>query len=411
MSHLARRLVLALPLAVAGCAALVGIEDVRDDGADAATADAATDLAAPDAPALDGGADTGFDVGAEADVAAFEKIATYPPAAAQLTAVGRVLATLQPFQGRLYIGYGDYSVNTGPIEIGAFDPTTSSFRKEFLADTEAIWGYRVIGDQLYAPHIDPRPGEGGLQYEYSVGPPWREDQIGVSQGGVLNYDIAAVGGTRYLAGEDYTTGNATVWESPIDGGRDGGWTVSLSKPSRQLYPDGGAIVPDSGVLGAEDARFHFIAVLGPALLVQAVDYTGGVQPDAWYHSGGWGPYPAILPEGRSTGSPPTAFKGQVAFPQYFRIAPGQQLTRGTLFASDGRLTRNAAPWEVRTIAASDTTLYAVSVDGNVYRTTDLSTWTLVAPGPVGAFSIAAMGGVLYVGTADSELWRLNVPAP
>jgi hypothetical protein len=76
---------------------------------------------------------------------------------AQRTAVGRVIATLQVFDGRLYAGYGDYTADTGPIEITPVDLATGRIGGSLLSfATEAIYGYRQIGDELFAADIDPR---------------------------------------------------------------------------------------------------------------------------------------------------------------------------------------------------------------------------------------------------------------
>src|SRR5688572_31202652 len=93
-----------------------------------------------------------------ASAAPFLPIAVHPDAAAQSTALGQTLQTLKPFNGKLYAGFGDYGVNTGPIAVRAFDPAAGGFGASALtAETEALLIYREIGGRLYAPHIDPWP--------------------------------------------------------------------------------------------------------------------------------------------------------------------------------------------------------------------------------------------------------------
>src|SRR5687768_11515389 len=95
-----------------------------------------------------------------ASAATFDIVATHPDAAAQPTARGQILSTLKPFNGKLYAGFGDYGVNTGPIGIRAFDPASGRFSNQLLttpreglppiqgAQSEAIYLYREIRGQL-----------------------------------------------------------------------------------------------------------------------------------------------------------------------------------------------------------------------------------------------------------------------
>ena len=91
--------------------------------------------------------------------AEFVSLGKNPFAAAQPTPVGRYLHTLEGWQGELYMGYGDYDENTGPIEVSAYNPRWSSYGTKLRFPTEAIELFRPIGDRLYAPAIDPR-GDG-----------------------------------------------------------------------------------------------------------------------------------------------------------------------------------------------------------------------------------------------------------
>lgn len=76
---------------------------------------------------------------------------------AQPTAFGRAIATLQVFDGRLYAGYGDFTADTGPIAIVPVDPATGRIGVSLLSyATEAVYGFRQIGDELFAADIDPR---------------------------------------------------------------------------------------------------------------------------------------------------------------------------------------------------------------------------------------------------------------
>src|SRR5882757_8768424 len=57
----------------------------------------------------------------------WELLGVHAQAAAQPTKTGNALITLCPWHSRLYVGYGDYQENTGPIDVTAWDPAKHSF--------------------------------------------------------------------------------------------------------------------------------------------------------------------------------------------------------------------------------------------------------------------------------------------
>src|SRR5687768_9794362 len=74
----------------------------------------------------------------------FVTIGTHPGASAQSTSVGKQIATLFPWKGKLYAGYGDYGASTGPIDLYAFDPDSQKFTFQWEANTEAIYIFRAF---------------------------------------------------------------------------------------------------------------------------------------------------------------------------------------------------------------------------------------------------------------------------
>jgi hypothetical protein len=79
-------------------------------------------------------------------------------------AYARSLWALQPWHGKLYLGYGDAVTNTGPTQVIAFDPATSKFETETTLDEEAIFTYRVIGDRMFVPGADAIDDRDGAIY-------------------------------------------------------------------------------------------------------------------------------------------------------------------------------------------------------------------------------------------------------
>jgi hypothetical protein len=79
-------------------------------------------------------------------------------------AFARNLWDLQDFRGRLYLGYGDAIVNTGPTQVLAFDPASQAFTQDTVVNEEAISSLRVFGDRLYVPGPDAVESPDGALY-------------------------------------------------------------------------------------------------------------------------------------------------------------------------------------------------------------------------------------------------------
>jgi hypothetical protein len=304
----------------------------------------------------------------------FVAVATHPQAAAQPTKTGRILATLEPFGGKLYVGYGDYSWNTGPISITPW--TGSAFgATEFVADTEAIYTFRQIGGLLYVPSIDPR----GFSADYVVGSPWSSaSPVGAAHA----FDMATLTGSDlWICGASYN-GNASVWRS-LDGGAS--WALSLTVPPLGAFQTG---------------RFYGCAVYNGRLYVQAYSHPSGAHPTSKVFDGrSWSDGPDLA-MGASL-SHARVFAGKLVFMTQFH--PG--ILAGAMRSFDGTTALNIGPTTVYDFAINAGTLYALGSDGWVRTTTDLVNWTAI--GKVGrkARSVAVFNGAVYVGGTDSKLYR------
>jgi len=312
--------------------------------------------------------------------AEFVSLGKNPFAAAQPTPVGRSLNTLEGWRGELYMGYGDYDENTGPIEVSAYDPRRSSYGTKLRFPTEALELFRPIGDRLFAPAIDPR-GDG----------PSAAVAVGTSDGRWANnkavwmthvFDVATFDGTDlWLVG---SRGSQAIAARSRDGGAT--WETAL------------ALEPRSGV--AHDfARFLFVFVHLGRLYVQAQDRQGGLFPLSNVFDGaGWSDGPNLRPI-PNTGAKPLPVAGEIV---YFGA-------RGVM-AFDGQSVRlaRASRTRVRDLVVAEGVLYVL--DGReVLATRDLAWWVPMAIAPDRATSIGVLDGHLYAGTAESELFRYCRP--
>ena len=68
---------------------------------------------------------------------------------------GKGILVLYPYDGSIYIGYGDGGANTGPIGILSYNITKNIFEMPYKAMTEDIIAFKEIGGDLYVPNEDP----------------------------------------------------------------------------------------------------------------------------------------------------------------------------------------------------------------------------------------------------------------
>ena len=312
--------------------------------------------------------------------AEFVSLGKNPFAAAQPTPVGRHLHTLEGWRGELYMGYGDYDENTGPIEISAYNPRRSSYATKLRFPTEAVELFRPIGDRLYAPAIDPR-GD-GPSAAVAVGEPdgrWSNNKdVWLTH----VFDVATLDGTDlWLVGSRRAQAIAV---RSRDGGRT--WDTAL------------AVSPRSGADG-DFARFHFVFAHRGRLYVQAQDRRGGVFPQSKVFDGAaWTDGPNLRPV-PNTGARPLAVAGEIVY-----------LGARGIMAFDGGAVRLVRPPQTRIddLVVADGLLYVL--DGReVLATQDLGWWTPVATAPPVTTSIGVLEGYLYAGTAESELFRFCRP--
>ena len=319
----------------------------------------------------------------------FELVATHPEVAAQATSTGRILATLKPFNGRLYAGYGDGNANTGPITVRAFDPVAGDFSPPlFTSTTEAIYIYREIDGQLYAPNID-TSGAGGRGSGYARGTPsetgdvW-EDVLPVT--GLHMFDINTLNGTDLLMVGSQGNNGAAFYSS------DGiNWDTELFTPGRNK----------------DFARLHGSGRFDGKLYTQPWQTpTNGKGPASLVFDGvTWTEGPNLL---ASVVWHPEEFAGQMVYQGNFA-----GITGSNLFKFDGTRAKNAyspkgnQPSNFWDFSIDGGVLYGLLTSGTILQTTDLSTWTPVATAPLGSRSLAMLNGRLYVGGSQGDLYEYS----
>jgi RTX calcium-binding nonapeptide repeat (4 copies) len=317
----------------------------------------------------------------------FELVGTHPQASEQPTPRGKKLNFLKNWNGAIYAGYGDYGTNTGPIAITPFAVSSNQFAAQpaLWANSEELQVFRVLNGNLVAPSIDPvdriRPDD--YSGTTPAGPWIARDVVDAFH----VYDMAASTGSElWMVGS--SGDNAVAWRS-LDGGVT--WGTALTVAPRNI-----------GV--GDFARFYFLAIYQGALYVQATDYFGGKHPASKIFNGSeWSNGPDLLPQG-GHGYDTELFNGQLVYLSS-QSSPTSLLSfNGDQVRSTGRVFHN--------YSVDGDKLYGLGENGEISKTTNLSSWTeLETAAPETARSIIVIDGTIYVGTADSRIYKFSRPSP
>jgi hypothetical protein len=161
------------------------------------------------------------------------KSALFGNPVADMTEPARKINELCLFNNKLYIGHGDYGVNTGPTDVIYYDFGTKTWNKEFTVDDEAIVLYRIIDNKLFIPGVDACEKENewdfGNYYELTdTG--WKKYRAVPSA--VHVFDIAKVDSSIYLATGE-VIGNDSLYIAPgaVMVSRDSGESFNYSYTS------------------------------------------------------------------------------------------------------------------------------------------------------------------------------------
>jgi probable HAF family extracellular repeat protein len=350
--------------------------------------------------------------------APFTLIATHPDAAAQPTASGQILATLKPFNGKLYAGFGNYTSDDGPIGIRAFDPVTGQFTNQLLrtlrpplppidgALSEAIFIYREIGGKLYAPHIDP-PGTAadpqGDFSGYAVGiangsaEAWTDFRV-VPRGHMFDMatfdgnDLWVVGAVANNISLGATDGVA--WRS-----RDGGvtWQESLRVPPQNTAVPVARLYSIHAYKGKLYTQGQNISPFMPHSTSKVFDGTS------------WSDGPSL--GAGTTGNiwHPETFAGYMV---YHRNHSGVDPDGSRLFKFDGTVASFAYTSErFYDYTIGGDALYALLTDGRIIKTTDLLSWSALDVAPADGRSLGILDNNLYLGATGGHLYRYSLAVP
>ncbi|MBF0431273.1 MAG: T9SS type A sorting domain-containing protein [Fibrobacteria bacterium] len=205
-----------------------------------------------------------------------EKRINIPGIKAQTTSLGKSIHTLFTYHDKVYIGYGDYGANTGPIAIVSYDINSGNFAAEYSAGTETIDRFYNFQGTLITMDIDPR---------------------GVPYGSIFIKDVNT---GKWRAGADINDGTHTFDAVEHQGklyAATGGWSAQISV-SENIGASWKAdlVIPTPNE--NQYHRFYYVGSDGEHLLASGYTHTvntNGTSGPLMYikHGANWNPVKGI----------------------------------------------------------------------------------------------------------------------
>lgn len=333
-----------------------------------------------------------------------EELGTHPSAATQSTNNGKKISSLKYFNSRVFMGYGDYNDNTGPIQINPYNVNTDVFEGSALTfPSESVKGWRTIRGKLYTTMVDPTCGlvcpSGYAEYD----PDANNWQLKTPVSAVHIYDIVGYDENElWLFGAD--NDGAAIWRSIDDGDS---WTRVRSRATIDRYYWG-------AVLDGKVFAHSGSGIKGP---VESFDGSG------WSEETLAGQYDAFCGLGGQQGGPtPVVFNGKMICrhgSNYYTYNGDEYeqlpINAGTALSGASCSVQNGDHAVTETflyILCSNNTSGVPGTDSVVLRTRDLVRWDRVfgVPNNASALDVDETNDTLYIGTTDAKLYSGALPA-
>ena len=320
--------------------------------------------------------------------ATYTVVSEHPSIAAQSSSAGKIINDLGVDGNEIYMAYGDYSNNTGPIDVAVYNVSTGLNSVKLTMPTEEVMAYRKFDDKLYAAWADPRicwtcPGA------YSTNESGSWQNVYNAPAGQHWFDITKVNGQLVLVGS---------FSDPVTGGEGGAAAYAKKAGGWELISND----RNNPVTGYE--RYYWTATFGGKAYFQANMYPYSTPGNLKSYDG----------NNVSTVNAPrnlSNVNAKLMEPFSGMLYVGSQ-------AWDGR------KWyagfnsgNVQDLFVYKTNIYAVNFDGDVFvhngdvgkgKNTGIY-WTKIGTtGVYGATSIAVVNDKVYLGNRDGQLIRTSI---
>ena len=316
----------------------------------------------------------------------------------------RAITTLKAYDGKIFMGLGEWTDNTGPVKIVYYDTADGKIKTSGTINDEAVQLFNIIDDKLYTTGCDPRENWGyGNYYIYNKESiAWEKHTI--NSGWIHVFNIVEYNDKLFMCGS--TT--ESMKRSPVQFSDDGGTTfkdVTIIK-NNEVLPYGSNIRfynlvvynnklysycynnPHSGLYEYNEEKNELVYI-SDIPLAKAPSY--GLTRSTWYNY--------------------VYFKNAI-FNNTFLYVSGNQLYTSTDMRKFNPIVPDSEAVVQDVVIANDalfalcyrydTTTKKFTV--KIYRTKDLEKFDLVYQFETGniPFSFEYYDNSFYVGTADHD---------
>lgn len=341
----------------------------------------------------------------------------------QPTIAGKLMSTIKYHDGRVYVGYGDYNANTGPIDLYSYDAVTGESKFEVKIPTEDIDSFSEIGGKLYAPYIDPdasttapvgfASNRDGEWKNFNYKPMIHVFDVASTDGKNLFMSGSIQEGSRYYAGIWYSADGETNWEltrkvgtAPVEGST----TYSNFDRYYWLEAEGGKLYAMATITGTrhldvwENGRWSSTEL--------------GFEESNTLAGGGEAPYTVLIGNSIVTTYQDYTAAGQTGAVKnkVYSISENKRVPADR-FKVDTRSGVHFVELEKRGDVLYGITGGFPSVSGDIYSTKDGVNWKFVmstGATQVASFSVDTANSKVYIGTgtavgSKATIYVMNVP--
>lgn len=297
------------------------------------------------------------------------------------TADGRKIGALAEWHGRIYLGYGDYDLNqpSGGVHILAWDESTSAIVDLGTLNTNSGVDLRVVDDELWIVANDMNAG---THHHYGVIDA-SHAYTDVNPGNTVNayhlFDSAYFSGAPFLCGASYVDGSCskgTVWRH-----NGTAWSKVLELGS----------CPGVG-------RVYGLIVIGSTLYAKANGQTVRQTTDGttWTTGSGLSTNQTVHPVSVSGGAIYKTAHWPSGVPTALIRYDG---------SSESTVIALASGVKSHCLAPDGTPFVLVGTEVRAGNAAGTSFSAILADAPSKGTALCVTDDAIYVGTADSHLWR------
>lgn len=203
----------------------------------------------------------------------------------------RTINTMHVYKNKLFLGYGDYGINTGPTDVICYNFSTNEWENQYTVQEEAIVRYREFEGNLYIPGVDATDNwDFGNYYRYD-GNTWIKSRS--IPHGIHVFDLALYDSVFFTATGNYIFIDSLNEIAPgaILSSNDGEqWLYDYISPSDKaaVYRITDLIVYNDELLAfyyaysglsLEDIPDEYRAYLGKPFVQDSIEYYLTMLPD------------------------------------------------------------------------------------------------------------------------------------